>query len=643
MRHRPERAALPRTGPWVLVGIAGIVGTLLAASLLLSALFAGDSFWVAAAAIVLAGGATTLGLLGVMPLPRGGAPLLGALLGLAGWSGLSVAWSIGADRSWVALNRGLAYAAFALLGLLLAPLLGARACRVVAGVLACALGAAILWGIAGKVAPALFEDGGRAARLRDPIGYWNALALAADALLVLSLWLATTRAFPRLLRLGGAILGYAALVAVLLAVSRAGLVAAAVGVILWLRLSDRRLACALVAVAVAVPAFAVGVWAFTRDGLVEDGQAYGDRVADGRWFALVLLIGAASVALATSALERYRPGDVARRRLAGILAAAIVVVLAAAGVVATAGNPLESSDSVGQDPGRLGAVGLNNRGRLWREAWRISEAGPFVGSGAGTFEIARKRYRSDALDAAEPHDVPLQFLADTGVVGFGLFAAVVAAAAAAAAGALRRLDGPERTAAAALAVVPAMYLLHALVDYDWDFPAVTAPTLVAVGTLAAAGRGSAPTPRQPLAAAAVAALSIAALASLATPWLAERSIRQVNRELDLGDLDGAGAAADRARSLNPLSVNALHKLAAVAERRGDVAAALAAYARAVRLQPENPDTWYSLGLYEHDIGALCQAYVHLNEAYTLDPKSLRWFRGGPLDRATSHVNTPGNC
>ena len=643
MRHRPERAALPRTGPWVLVGIAGIVGTLLAASLLLSALFAGDSFWVAAAAIVLAGGATTLGLLGVMPLPRGGAPLLGALLGLAGWSGLSVAWSIGADRSWVALNRGLAYAAFALLGLLLAPLLGARACRVVAGVLACALGAAILWGIAGKVAPALFEDGGRAARLRDPIGYWNALALAADALLVLSLWLATTRAFSRLLRLGGAILGYAALVAVLLAVSRAGLVAAAVGVILWLRLSDRRLACALVAVAVAVPAFAVGVWAFTRDGLVEDGQAYGDRVADGRWFALVLLIGAASVALATSALERYRPGDVARRRLAGILAAAIVVVLAAAGVVATAGNPLESSDSVGQDPGRLGAVGLNNRGRLWREAWRISEADPFVGSGAGTFEIARKRYRSDALDAAEPHDVPLQFLADTGVVGFGLFAAVVAAAAAAAAGALRRLDGPERTAAAALAVVPAMYLLHALVDYDWDFPAVTAPTLVAVGTLAAAGRGSAPTPRQPLAAAAVAALSIAALASLATPWLAERSIRQVNRELDLGDFDGAGAAADRARSLNPLSVNALHKLAAVAERRGDVAAALAAYARAVRLQPENPDTWYSLGLYEHDISALCQAYVHLNEAYTLDPKSLRWFRGGPLDRATSHVNTPGNC
>ncbi|MBA2461277.1 MAG: tetratricopeptide repeat protein, partial [Actinobacteria bacterium] len=137
--------------------------------------------------------------------------------------------------------------------------------------------------------------------------------------------------------------------------------------------------------------------------------------------------------------------------------------------------------------------------------------------------------------------------------------------------------------------------------------------------------------------------ALAALVSLATPWLADRSIRQVNRELDSGDLDAAAAAADRARSLNPLSVAALHKLAAVEERRGDARAAREAYAKAVGLQPENPDTWYALGLYEYDSGGLCQAYVHLNEAYTLDPKSLRWFPGGPLDRARDHVNTPGNC
>jgi tetratricopeptide (TPR) repeat protein len=636
MRRASERAALPRTGARALAG-------LLLAGLLLATVFAGDSLWVGAAAIALAGALAALGLLGFIPLPRGGLSLVGALLALAAWSGISVAWSIGADRSWVELNRGLSYAAFALLGLLLAPLLESRACRAVAGGLTFVLGTAILWALAGKIVPALFEDGGRAARLRDPIGYWNALALAADALLVLSLWLATTRAFARPLRLGGAVLAYAAVVAVLLAVSRAGLLAAATGAVLWLLLSDRKLERALVVVAVAVPAFAVAVWAFTREGLVEDEQAYAERVADGRWFALVLLAGAACAAIATRRLERYRPNDVARRRLGIALAGATATIaLVGAGAVAASGNPLESSDAVGQDPGRLGDVGLNNRGELWREAWRIFEAEPLLGSGAGTFEIARKRYRSDALDAAEPHDVPLQFLADTGLVGFALFAAVVGAGAAATIGALRRLGGAERTAAAALAVVPSVYLLHALVDYDWDFPAVTGPTLVAVGTLAAAGRGGAPRTRQPFAAVAVAALSVAALASLATPWLADRSLRQVNRELDAGDLGDAAAAAGRARSLNPLSVDALHGEAAVAERRGDVAAARAAYARAVSLQPENPDTWYTLGLYEHDTGALCQAYVHLNEAYTLDPKSLRWYRGGPLDRAREHVNA-GNC
>ena len=32
------------------------------------------------------------------------------------------------------------------------------------------------------------------ARLREPVGYWNALALIADIALVLGLWLGATRA-----------------------------------------------------------------------------------------------------------------------------------------------------------------------------------------------------------------------------------------------------------------------------------------------------------------------------------------------------------------------------------------------------------------------------------------------------------------
>jgi tetratricopeptide (TPR) repeat protein len=631
MQRVPQRAAVPQLGA---LGLAAV--------LLLAVLFAGDSFWVAAGAVLLGGGALALSLLGVVALPRGAELLLGSLLALAAWSGLSVLWSIAPDRSWEELNRTLAYAGFALVGVVLAAVLGPRACRSVGGLLLVCLGAAVLWSLAGKAIPALFEDGGRAARLRDPIGYWNALALAADSLLVLALWVATSRV-ARPLRVGAAILGFAAVLAVLLAVSRAGLLAAVAGVALWLLLGDRRLERGLVALAVALPALAVGAWAFTRDALVEDGQPRADRVADGGWFALACLLGAVAVAGAVLALERYRPGGATRRRLGRSLAAAVVVALVVGvGAAAATGDPLASNDAVGQNPSRLGDVGLNKRGELWREAWRIFEADPLAGSGAGTFEIARKRYRDDALDAAEPHDVPLQFLATTGLVGLALFGLVLAAAAAAAVGALRRLSGPERTAAAALAVLPALYLLHALVDYDWDFPAVTGPALLAVGALAAAGREPGAASRRPLAAGAVAAVTLTVLVSLTTPWLSERSVRQVNRELDAGDIEAAEAAADRARSLNPLSIDAVHKQAAVAERRRNQIAAREAYARAIRLQPENPDTWYALGVYEHDIGALCQAYVHLNEAYTLDPRSLRWFPGGPLDVARDHVNE-GNC
>ena len=179
------------------------------------------------------------------------------------------------------------------------------------------------------------------------------------------------------MRLAAAVLGYAAVIAVLLAVSRAGLLAAVAGVALWLALVDRRLERGLVALAVVVPAFLVAAWAFTRDGLVEDGQAYSDRVADGRWFALAFVVGAGRRLLACAPSSGYRParGDAAAPGRCSS-SASLVALVVGVGAVAAAGDPLESGDAVGQNPSRLGDVGLNKRGELWREAWRIFEDAP---------------------------------------------------------------------------------------------------------------------------------------------------------------------------------------------------------------------------------------------------------------------------
>lgn len=608
-----------------------------AAALLLGALFAGDSVWTGLAALAVAGTWGALALAGHVPLPRGGGLVLALLLATAAWSGLSIAWSVAPDRSWAELDRTLVHASFLAVGLLFAG--GARRAS---RVLVLVLGAAVLWALAGKAIPALFPDGGRAARLRDPIGYWNALALAADVLLVLALSLAAS-ARSLALRTGSAALAYAAVVAVLLAASRAGVAAAILGVGLWIWLERDRVEAALLAVAAAVPALAVAAWAFTRPALVDDGRPEADRVADGAVFGLLLLLGAALVALAVRELSRRRLSTRQRRRvtraLVGAAAAGTLALVVA--VAANAGSIAEEFE-VQNDPGRFLTISSNNRGAWWREAGDLIAADPLLGAGANTFEVARKRYRENASAVTQPHSVPLQFAAGTGFVGLALLLALLAAAAAAAAGAVRQLGGDERAAASALAVALALWLLHALVDYPWDFVAVTGPALFALGALATAGRELV-SQRHKVAAAAVAAVALAAAASVATPWLAERSLREVNRALARGDLDAARDAAEEARSLDPLSLEPVFARARVEERARDARAALAAYRRAADLQPENPESWYQLGLYEFSRGDRCSAYVHLNRSYTLDPAAKHWTPDSELVRSLEWVNTPGNC
>jgi hypothetical protein len=80
----------------------------------------------------------------------------------------------------------------------------------------------------------------------------------------------------------------------------------------------------------------------------------------------------------------------------------------------------------------------------------------------------------------------------------------------------------------------------------------------------------------------------------------------------------------------------------VAEREGVAWRAERFYIRAVELQPDNPVTWYTLGVFEFDVRKnLCAAYRFLNNAYTLDPKGNQWTRGGPLDVARKAVNEGG--
>jgi hypothetical protein len=632
-----------------------VLGALVGAALL-GATFAGDGSGVegvvpvgGAAVVLLVAAGVAIGL-GRLPAPRvgrsGGALVL-TTIAIVVWTGATVGWSIVPDRSWDAFDKTVAFGAFLGLGVVLAAAAGCWAARLAAAVLAVVTGATLTFALLAKAVPVLDPEGDRVARLREPVDYWNALALLADVGIVLGLWLGTGPGHRRSVRVAGGLLVYAATLALLLTLSRAGVVVGIVVLALWFLLSRARVEAGLHLVVSAGPAALVSAWAFTRPALTEDVATRSDRTADGALFAAVTLLGALAVAALVVYLTTRLLGVEARRSIGRVLVAlaAVFVLAVAVGAGLAAADAVSSGRACAEvvnDPSRFRSLDPNNRVCWWSEAWDVFAGHAPQGAGAGTFEIARKRYRADARNVLQPHSVPLQQLADGGLVGLALFLALVAAGAVGCTCALRRLDGSERAAAAALVAVPTAYLGHALVDYDWDFLAVTGPTMVALGVLVAAGREGAARRRRPVVVAGAVLLGAAVLVSFSFPRLADRMERSSTRALVAGDFERARDRALWARFFDPLSADPLYALARVAERRRFFVTAEHEYIRAVELQPDNPDTWYTLGIYEYQVRRnLCAAYRFLNEAYTLDPMGNQWVKEGPLDVAREAVDAGG--
>jgi hypothetical protein len=643
-RAQSRSSGVSRVGASVVVLAAGsIVG---AAVFFGGASGDGDVWWIGGAAVLAATVALVGACLGLLPLPALDRPswlAVGGLTALVLWTGVSIAWSVAGDLSWSALNKGIAYLAFVVVGVVFATL-GTNTTRTAASLLALVSGSALVWALAGKAIPALAShDAVRLARLHSPIGYWNALALLADASLAVGAWLAVSAWERRpAVRGAGSALVYCAVLAGLLTASRAGVLAGALAVGLWLWLGERRVESAAVLATAGVPAALVAGWAFGRPALVDTGQTHAARVHDGAIFgglALVALgLGVVGVVWGIPRLVPGRERPVGR----GLSVAAIVGVVAVLAVGATRGTHAFSQTECSNTASRFSCTNTN-RVHWWKEAGHVFLAHPLGGAGAGTFRVARLRYRTSGDSVTEPHSVPLQVLAGTGLVGVALLGVFVGGSAL---GVRRRVTGleePERLAAVAVAALPAVYALHALVDYDVDVVAVTGPTLFALGVLLGAGRplvrpllGVAP-------AVAVLGVTVAVVASLALPWLAGRRVDASYAASDAGRIAQAAADARSARSLNPLSLDALYALGSAYVTADDLDAARGAYERATRLQPGNPDTWYQLGLFEFiNARDMCAAYVALNHSYTLDQRNTHWTKDSELVQSAAAVNDPKN-
>jgi hypothetical protein len=587
-----------------------------AAAVVFCALFFGGGsasaplVWIGGTALVLT--ALALGV-GHAPAFDGPAALLvGCLAALAVWAGLTTLWSTSPDRTWSYTNRTLVYAAFAVLGFAV----GARLPRVaLAGGAAILLGLLVGWALLAKCIPALYGDYGRVARLRAPLTYWNELALLCAAGVPIALWLAA-----RARRATGAVLLYGLVLTLLLTYSRFGVVLACVAGASWVLLDRSRLeSLAVLALSGGVGAAAFGV-ALVMPGITSDAQSRSTRAHDGWIFALVILAGAGLAFVATRSLLRLEIPAGRRagfERAAGIAALALAVTGLAVSIAigGRVWNEFTNPAQIGSTKTRLTSAN-SPRWTWWQEAWHAFTRHPLGGTGAGTFEITHQMLRKSPVVVDEPHNTPLQFLSETGIVGFLLF---LGAAAGALWGAWRVRRDP---AGLALGLAVAAFFAHTVVDKDWSYVAACGPLLLLAGAIVARPAAEAPR-RRPLLALCTLAVALAGIYSLAAPWLAERQLATATSAAD----------AKRARSYDPFSVDAFLLQGAYEDAYGHPLRAARLYRDAVDLEPENAQTWYALGEFYFSYKAWQLAYEALNNSYTYDRFGKGAAPCGLLDQA----------
>ncbi|MGH3263953.1 MAG: O-antigen ligase family protein, partial [Trebonia sp.] len=339
----------------------------------------------------------------------------------------------------------------------------------------------------------------------------------------------------------------------------------------WFALSKERIESGATLVAAAVPGAVVAGVAFALPGVTSDFQSSATRWRDGLIFGALLLAG---VGFAVVLSRAPRPRDTpALRRV--LLAAGVLALIAVVTVGVLKAGSFTGSASVSNSSSRFTSGSSNFRTVWWQQAWDGWEHHKLVGTGAGSFQLTNLLYRDSYLDVTtEPHDLPIQFLSEAGLVGLALFLAMCTSLLRPG---LRRVRTSGHELALAL-ILPA-FLVHSLVDVDWDFVAVSAPAFLVAGALA----GRPPLRRfSPFATLAGVGVATILFGVLLLPWLGTRWAN-----------DALGAApttavrlANRAHSVDPLLVEPYWAKAYATSSTPQTA--FGYYKQAVDAQPKNP-------------------------------------------------------
>jgi O-Antigen ligase len=564
----------------------------------------------------------------------------GLLFGLALFSALSSLWSGSMELSVIEADRVLVY-----LGVFLAAFLIAqtdeRRQRFAEGI-AIAVTLVAFLGLASRLLPEILSVGnslGAGARLRYPLGYWNANGAMFGIAVAMLLWSSRRSAWAAL-RWASVAAMPAVLLALYFTYSRGGLLSLLVAAGCLLALSRDRLwmlATLTIAALGALPA----VLAVQARRSLADSIANQAAVDQGLTVLLILLAGTA-LALALfaglRALERREgalTGHAVRLSQSPVLLKrlAIAAALVAIGVVIAVGgrawHQFSSTDLQfpSQPESHFGQVNGAGRHDFYRVAVDSFGEKPLFGHGAGTYEFSWERLRSINIPVHNAHSLYLEAFSELGLVGgllvLGLFGGLLWIGF----GAWRAATGARRELCAVLLAAMAAFAVGAAFDWFWEIAALGAVFFLAAGALvairctqlAAGVRGRKRDGRRYGLAVSGLILAWVAALGLIGPLLVQHELKSSQHAAAGGDLTSAVSHARTARSIEPWAASPYVQLGLLAQLQGELPVAGERLTQAIEREDRNWQLYYLRSKVEHEAGEAARARADLVRAHELNP------------------------
>ncbi len=587
-------------------------------------------------------------LVGALPrttIPGAGWIAAALLAGFLLWTWTGLSWTTSHQRTLDQVCRVSTY-----LGVLVLGLCAVRAdnARALVGGLACGIAAVSLLAVLSKLTPSLFPSNAASsfyatARLSYPFDYADGVGEYAALAVPLLLYMASD-ARNLWVRAGAAGLLQPVLLCLAMTVSRGGILAAALALVVFVALMPDRIP-RLVTLALSGLGIAVLMVALLDRPALRDSIAAAPPAQRHSMLLLLVVVMAAVavlqflLALVMRRARRPRWLEFSRRgaqRVTVAIIGAVAIVVVAAAASGTVGRLFSQFKQWNPSRGtsqysRLLSLAGSHRYQYWQVAWRAFLSSPIHGIGPGTYRYYWQAHTTPAHAefVLNAHSLWFETLAETGIVGWLLIAAFFGAVVAFGAARSLQHTEPERALIAAATAAVVAFIGAASFDWVWQIGVVPMVTMLLVAVVFGAARrrsasSAANGPRRwrnvagRTAAVAAALLAIVLIVIPLTSTIEVRASQAAERA---GKLRIALADARNAAAVEPGAAAPFLQAALVYEQADDIPNAAHEISIAVKHEPDNYTLWLTAARIETELDHPVRALADYQRARLLYPTS----------------------